>query len=55
MPDPANPELPSNKLTNGAKEWCANLGTDCETVEDIIKLRDDKIFYAIQDAIDTAG
>jgi long-chain-fatty-acid--CoA ligase ACSBG len=32
--------------------WCRSVGSDAETIDDIIKMRDDLVFHAIQKAID---
>jgi len=44
--------MASNKLSNEAVEWCRSVGSAAETVDDIVKLKDSRVFFAIQYSID---
>jgi long-chain-fatty-acid--CoA ligase ACSBG len=52
LPNPLNSNQPGNDLSMEAIAWCRSVGSQAETVFDIIKDKDENIFFAVQDAID---
>lgn len=52
-----NPDTaePSNNLTTDCKDWCKSIGSEAQTVEDIIDKKDAVVLKAIQDGIDRAN
>lgn len=46
---------PTNLLSEAAKSWCRMIGSDVQTVEDIIENMDGKVLEAIQEGMDKAN
>ena len=46
--DPNEPDLPGSKLNPMAIQWCRSIGSLAETVDDIVKGKDEAIFFAVQ-------
>ena len=48
-PDPNHPDLPGFKLSQSCLTWINCVaGSQAETVEDVLKLRDERVFAALQ-------
>jgi len=46
---------PTNKLSSAARDWCRSVGSNANTVEDILRGPDHRVMKALQAGIDAAN